>query len=91
MPNTEIYLKAWDIYQSRISGMGEARWKVLMLAVAGEAGLASYAYVNRFSDLYVIITGLCLACLYIEYRDIRIQRAYIAKSRDVEHISVSVI
>lgn len=85
MPNPEvIYLKAWDIYQARISAMGEARWKVLMLAIAGEASIASYGYVNRLSKLYLISIGLCVICLYVEYLYLRIQRAYISKSRDVE-------
>jgi hypothetical protein len=84
MGNTDIYLKAWDIYQARIAGMGEARWKVLMLAIAGDASLASYGYVNRLSELYLVAIGLCFVCIYLEFLYVRIQRAYIQKSRDVE-------
>ena len=56
-----------------------------MLAIGGEAGLASYAYVNRLSELYLIAVGLSLVCFYVEYLYVRIQRAYIHKTRDVEH------
>lgn len=55
-----------------------------MLAVAGVASLASYGYVKRLSELYLIAIALSLICLYIEYLYIRVQRAYIAKSREVE-------
>jgi hypothetical protein len=85
MPAEDIYKKAWEIYQSRIAGMGELRWKVLMIAITGATGLSSYAYIHEERDLYLIAVGLALACMYTESLYMRLQSSFVRKSLDVEH------
>lgn len=81
----DIYLKAWDIYQARVSWHGEIRWRILIIGVASSTSLISYGYIQSLPGLYLISAMAGLICMYIDSLHYRIQWFYIQRSIDTEH------
>lgn len=80
----DIVLKAWETYQTLVSGMGETCWKIRSLFYTSSSALIAYGFVHSITLPYMLVTGLSLVFFLLEagYKDI--QNQYIQKSLEIE-------
>ena len=82
--NKDIALKAWEIYQNLVKGMGESAWKIRSVCIATSAALIAYTYNSSSPVLYLLVSVLAILFMMLESGYRRLQDQYIEKSNLIE-------
>lgn len=81
---TEIPLKAWEMFQGLAQSFGETCWKLRSIYYTASSAILAYAFVNSVPSLYGVVVGLSVAFFVLESGSKQIQDQYIRKSIEVE-------
>ena len=81
---SEIPLKAWEMFQGLAQSFGETCWKLRSIFYTASSALMAYAFVHSVPSLYGVVAGLSVAFFVLESGTKQIQDQYIRKSLEVE-------
>jgi hypothetical protein len=81
---SEIPLKAWEMFQGLAQSFGETCWKLRSIYYTASSAIMAYAFVNSVPSLYGVVAGLSVAFFVLESGSKQIQDQYIRKSIEVE-------
>ena len=80
----DIVVKAWEVHQSLIKGMGESCWKIRSILIATASGLIAFGYTSSQTNIYLMVIPISVMFFILEAGYLRIQDAYISKSIAIE-------
>ena|ERR1700730_14791314 len=80
----DIVLKAWEVYQGLVEGLGDSCWKIRSIFYTTSSALTAYGFVHSVPVLYGVVTGLSVLFFVFESGYKQIQDQYIRKSIAIE-------
>jgi hypothetical protein len=84
MTNKDIVLKAWEVFQGLVQGLGDTCWKIRSVFYTASSALIAYAFVHSAPILYIFVVGLSFAFFVLESGYKQVQDQYIGKSLAIE-------